>query len=484
MEYFRKKYSEVELIKKDNWADTYMAINNETQEKVQLKILKSQSNNTKYINSITYEIDQLQNLKNKNLIGINGIYNFIENNIIYYYIETEYFQGKTLSDKMILTGHTCKESLEIIKQVAQGLNEFHYRGLNYETLRGENIFINAQGVTKIDVLSYIQQKYDEEEYDNYDEFEDGIDKDIYAVGVILYQLITRDQNFKLKKLKKNIEDEEVYSILYSLTSKKIKYRYENLNEFLLDVNEYLEKLSYKANKDLEYIYEDDFEAYEHKSNKFVLIKRLSACLAVVLVVTGGIKVVGLVKTDDNKLETQTEIIAEEESIEEKAVEEKPKKEQSDKSTNDYNLNSNTEDDSDEIVQAPSSSNTNNNTTNNNTTNNTNSDKTNNNNSNNTDSDKTNNNNSNNTDSDNTNNNNSNNTNSDNTNDNNSNNTDSGNNNNNNNNSGNTDSDKNDNDVNQPSNEDKPSDSGDNGSEDTNTGTDDKGQISEQSQIVE
>ena len=303
-----------------------MAINNETQEKVQLKVLKSKSDNTKYINSITYEIDQLQNLKNKNLIGINGIYNFIENNIIYYYIETEYFQGKTLSDKMILTGHTCKESLEIIKQVAEGLNEFHYRGLNYETLSGQNIFINSQGFVKIDVLSYIQQKYDEEEYDNYDEFEDGIDKDIYAVGVILYQLITRDQNFKLKKLKKNIEDEEVYSILYSLTSKKIKYRYENLNEFLLDVNEYLEKLSYKANKDLEYIYEDDFEAYEHKSNKFVLIKRLSACLAVVLVVTGGIKVVGLVKTDDNKAETKTEIIAEEESIDKEVLKEKPKKE--------------------------------------------------------------------------------------------------------------------------------------------------------------
>lgn len=479
MEYFRKKYSEVELIKKDNWADIYMAINNATQEKVQLKILKSQSDNTKYINSITYEIEQLQNLKNKNLIGINGIYNFIENNIIYYYVETEYFKGKTLSEKMILTGHTCKESLEIIKQVAEGLNEFHYRGLNYETLSGQNIFINSDGVVKIDVLSYIQQKYDEE-YDNYDEFEDGIDKDIYAVGVILYQLITRDQNFKLKKLKKNIEDEEVYSILYSLTSKKIKYRYEGLNEFLLDINEYLEKLSYKANQDLEYIYEDDFEEYEHKSNKFVLIKRLSACLAVVLVVAGGIKVVGLVKKDDNKLETQTqtqtEIIAEEESIDKEVLKEEPKEDQldeqkvesTDTSTNDYNLNSDTEDDTDKIVQAPSSSNTNNNSSNNdNNSNNTNSGNTNNNDANNNN---TNNGNSNNTNTNSDNNNNSNN------------NTD--NSNNNDNNSDNTDSDKNNNDVNQPSNEDKPSDSGNNGSEDANTGTDDKGQISEQSQSME
>ena len=112
MEYLKNKYSEVELIKKDNWADIYVAINNETHEKVQLRVLKSQSNDIKYINKIKYEVNELQYLKHEKLIGINDMSSFTEDKISYYYIETEYFKGKTLSDKMILTGHTCKESLD------------------------------------------------------------------------------------------------------------------------------------------------------------------------------------------------------------------------------------------------------------------------------------------------------------------------------------------------------------------------------------
>ena len=313
MKYFRNKYSEVELTKKNNWADIYSAINNSTNEKVQLRVLKKQSNNTNYINVITSEIEQLQYLKHENLIGINCINSFIENEGVYYYIETEYFNGKSLSDRMILKSHTCKESLEIIKQVAKGLNEFHYRGLNYETLSAENIFINSQNVVKLDVLSYISQKYDEdEEYDNYEEVEEEIeiDNDIYAIGTILYQLITRDSDFKLKKLKKNIDDDEIYSMLYALTSKKKKYKYENINAFLCDINEYLSS-DYEQGVD---VYETDDEYEEdYKDKKSIIIKRFCACLAVVLVLGGGIKVMGLVKGDKDENEATIEMAIEKES---------------------------------------------------------------------------------------------------------------------------------------------------------------------------
>lgn len=407
MEEFKNKYTNVELVETNDLVDIYVAINNETQEKVNLKVLKSQSHNMKYINDIYYEINELKDLRHENLIGINQISSFVENNVTYHYVETEYFANRTLWNKMVFTKFSYRQSLEIIKQVIEGLKEFNYKGLNYETLTAENIFINPKDEVKVDILSYILQKYDDsEEISQYDEFDEGRDKDLYAIGLILYQLITKDYNLKLKKLKKYVDDEEIFNIIYSLITKKLDYRYENFNEVILDINACLAYLPMDTIKDSEQIeyneFEDDYEEYKSSQNRSKLIKRLCACAAALLIVVGGVKAIGLFNKDDNEAKAPTNIVKEEEPVEEEVAEEVAEEEPVEEETetdvadnsyveptntytysNDYNTNANSGNNyNNNTVERPNYNNNNSNSNNNNSNSNNNSNNSNNNNSNN------------------------------------------------------------------------------------------------------
>lgn len=372
MEEFRTKYTDIELVKNNDSTDVYTAINNETKEKVSINVLKNKSDNRKYINNMECEIEELKNLTHENLIGINEISKFVENNTTYYYIETEYFKGKSLWNEMVFNNFSDRHSLEIISQVAEGLKEFHHRGISYNTLTPEDIFIDSEGVIKIDVLSYLEKKYDNTQEDMYeDEFDEGKDRDIYAIGLILYQLVTKDYNLKLRKLKKNVEDEEIYSIIYSLITNKEKYKYENLNEFISDVNMHIERLPIdsivESSKELESdeYYEDQEEDYASGTNRSV-IKKVAVCAAVLLLVVSGAKGLGIIGKDDKK-PTQHLTMIEDEPEEDVVEEETPEEdlvadsqglldeqqENTDEYVNDYNSN----DDSNNTENIPNSNNT-------------------------------------------------------------------------------------------------------------------------------
>ena len=251
------------------------------------------------------------------------------------------------------------------------------------------------------------QKYDDsEEISQYDEFDEGRDKDLYAIGLILYQLITKDYNLKLKKLKKYVDDEEIFNIIYSLITKKLDYRYENFNEVISDINACLAYLPMDTIKDSEQIeyneFEDDYEEYKSSQNRSKLIKRLCACAAALLIVVGGVKAIGLFNKDDNETKAPTNIVKEEEPVEEELLEEVAEEEPVEEETetdvadnsyveptntytysNDYNTNANSGNNyNNNTVERPNYNNNNSNSNNNNSNSNNNSNNSNNNNSNN------------------------------------------------------------------------------------------------------
>lgn len=319
MEDFRNKYTDIQLVEKDELAEVYVAINNETQQKVRIKVLRKESNHKRYINDITEKINMLKDLKHENLIGINDISSFVENNYIYYYVETEYFKSRSLWNKVVFSKLTYRESLNIVKQIAEGLKEFHHKSLSHDNLDTENIFINSEGIVKIDVLSYLEQKYDESgKLIDEDDFEAGKEEDIYSIGIILYTLITRDLDFSSRKLKKKIKDEEIFSIIYSATTNKANYMYENLNEFIVDVSSCIESLPVDVEKTLDEsgsdVEEENVEEYDSKLNKRRLIKKVCACAAVFLVLVIGVKGIELLnkdKKESNKSKPTTEVVKEE-----------------------------------------------------------------------------------------------------------------------------------------------------------------------------
>ena len=319
MEDFRKKYTDIQLVEKDDLAEVYVAINNETQQKVRIKVLRKESNHKRYIKSITEKINMLKDLKHENLIGINDISSFVEKNYIYYYVETEYFKSRSLWNKVVFSKLTYRESLNIIKQIVEGLKEFHHKSLSHENLDTENIFINSEGVVKVDVLSYLEQKYDESgKLIDEEGFDAGKEEDIYSIGIILYTLITRDFDFSLRKLKKKIKEEEIFSIIYNATTDKADYMYENLNELILDVSSCLESLPIDVEKTLDEsepsVEGEDVEEDDSTPKKRGLIKKVCACVAVFLVLVTGVKGVELLNKDKKesaKSKPTTEVVKEE-----------------------------------------------------------------------------------------------------------------------------------------------------------------------------
>jgi len=329
MEDFRNKYTDIQLVEKDELAEVYVAINNETQQKVRIKVLRKESNHKRYIKDITEKINMLKDLKHENLIGINGIFSFVERNYIYYYIETEYFKSRSLWNKVVFSKLTYRQSLNIIKQIAEGLKEFHHKSLSHENLDTEKIFIDSQGLVKVDVLSYLEQKYDESgKLIDEDDFEAGKEEDIYSIGIILYTLITRDLDFSSRKLKKKIKDEEIFSIIYSAITDKADYMYENLNELILDVSAYIECLPVDVEKTLDEVdsdveeentQEESVQEYDSKLKKRRLIKKVCACAAVFLLLVIGVKGIELLnknKKESAKIKPATEVVKEEPAKEE------------------------------------------------------------------------------------------------------------------------------------------------------------------------
>lgn len=65
------------------------------------------------------------------------------------------------------------------------------------------------------------------------------EQDIYSLGVILFELLTENTNFKLEKCKNEIHDEDLLHIIDKCTNKK-STTYEDLNKFIENADAYLE----------------------------------------------------------------------------------------------------------------------------------------------------------------------------------------------------------------------------------------------------
>lgn len=116
----------------------------------------------------------------------------------------EYVGGGTLADAMERKKFTAKESLKLLFQLAAGLQALHSRGIIHRDLKPENALINAEGLVKIadfGIASY-QGAEDPEMRDRIVGTMDYLSPeyiahgaydhraDIYALGVIGYELIT------------------------------------------------------------------------------------------------------------------------------------------------------------------------------------------------------------------------------------------------------------------------------------------------------
>ena len=296
MKNFNEKYRKRQFISRDKWSDTYKAVNSVTKEIVTLKILNIQ--NQEEIKNIQSKIETLKEMESPNLISINSMESFVENEKTYYYIECEDFAGKKISDISAIEGFNSVEAIKIMRQVAEGLKEFHFKSLTYGNLDCEDIYIDNNGLVKLDTTAYLKNINANEDLE--EEFSE--EEDIFSLGVILFKLVTDNSEFKVGKCKNYISDSDLINIIDRATNYKVD-TYTDLNEFISDANAYIEYdgTSYD-NGSSDYYEEDEYDDYEddyYESGVKKLIKRIVACVAVLLIIITAVKGVSLLNAKKN-----------------------------------------------------------------------------------------------------------------------------------------------------------------------------------------
>ena len=237
MKYFNETYKKREFLRRNEWADTYRATHAVTDEHVTLKVLAKKSNDEEYINNLLKEVETIKTIKNPNLIHVNNMFKYSGFGKTYYYIEGEYFKGDSLKEVIENSKIDIKESVKIVERAAEGIKEFHDKNILFNSLNLENILMNSREIIKVDVLSYLEHKtFQVKEDESLEENKFNPQKDIYALGAVLYCLLSGNQIFDNNKYKKDIKDDILIKIIDRATNPQCESRYINIDRMIMESN--------------------------------------------------------------------------------------------------------------------------------------------------------------------------------------------------------------------------------------------------------
>lgn len=298
MKNFNNKYTIRDFIDKNKWSNVYIAINKETNEQIVLNILINVEGNEENLENFKKEVNLLEEINNSNVICINEISTYMKKDKIYYYIESENFEGLTLDELMRINKLNEDQSLQIIREVINGVKAFNNQKINFGNLTVENIIINGEGVVKIDTLSFINNHKGHINCKTHNPKKFDAHEDIYAIGSILCEMITGAKLFNREEYKDL--DKNIVEILEKSTNKKhiSRYKYKDLSEFLDDVNLYLDggEIREKSAVNFEKI---------HKLNHNPKMKKYAAigCCVVVLLCSTAFGAQYLINKNNENMET-------------------------------------------------------------------------------------------------------------------------------------------------------------------------------------
>ncbi|UCE41088.1 MAG: protein kinase [Candidatus Aminicenantes bacterium] len=199
---FAHKYHIIEELGKGGMGRVYKAMDTEVNEKVAIKLLKSEiSTDEKTIERFRNELKFARKIRHKNVCQMYDLNKEKDT----YYITMEYVSGedlKSLIRKMGCLG--VDKAVSIAKQVCEGLEEAHKLSVVHRDLKPQNIMIDAGGNARIMDFGIARSLSEisitgagvmigTPEYMSPEQVEGKeIDQrsDIYSLGVILYEMVT------------------------------------------------------------------------------------------------------------------------------------------------------------------------------------------------------------------------------------------------------------------------------------------------------
>jgi HD-like signal output (HDOD) protein len=112
------------------------------------------------------------------------------------YLVFEYVQGELLSQRLQQSAHSTQQSLDIFTGVLSGVARVHSQGMIHGDLTTSNIIINAEGVPKImDFGLAATAERNRMAEDSSAERQTGSQADVFALGAILYEMLTGQKPF-------------------------------------------------------------------------------------------------------------------------------------------------------------------------------------------------------------------------------------------------------------------------------------------------
>jgi len=187
------------------------------------------------------EAKMLSSLKHKNIINILGCGGNRKQTVIV----CDYAAGGSLAERMVRK-YNWSRAMKIGLQIAAGLDFAHKNNIVHGSLRPSNILFDADDNVKITDFG-LPTHYDasgKKNWYNPPEHKPSRQGDIYAVGVILHQMIagrnpTYDtaSSLRLDDVAGLIPD-DIQKILSRMLAVRVTRRYKSMNEMILDFDDF------------------------------------------------------------------------------------------------------------------------------------------------------------------------------------------------------------------------------------------------------
>ncbi len=187
------------------------------------------------------EAKMLTSLKHRNIINVLGCGGNTKQTVVV----CEYAQGGSLSERMVRK-YDWSRAMDVGLEIAAGLDFAHKNNIVHGNLRPSNILFNAKDRVKITDFG-LPIHYDAAGKKNWysaPEHKVSRQADIYAIGVILHQMLT-DRNptydtsgsLRLDDVAGSVP-EEILGMLSKLLAVRVALRYKSMNELILDFDDF------------------------------------------------------------------------------------------------------------------------------------------------------------------------------------------------------------------------------------------------------
>ena len=230
-----EKFALLDVIKENDYGAVYLYQDRVDQR---LMVIKKRTRTTAGLS----EAKILTNLKHKNIVNILGA----SGDERLFIIVMEYLSGGALKDRLIRS-HPWMVALKIVKEIASGLSFAHRNRIVHGNLRPSNILFTESGQVKITDFGLDEHYTTSDEGDNWyslGKASKSFHGDIFAVGVILYQLLTGmlpvwEEKTLAPHNPFNLLPVQLQKMTTRMLSRDEGQQYESVDEIIVEIQELL-----------------------------------------------------------------------------------------------------------------------------------------------------------------------------------------------------------------------------------------------------